>query len=165
MTKAGHAMANGLRDLYVAEDWRAELSVSRGSTRSVERASYPCADLTCLLCGGPQLGLEVLDLNAKGLLKILRTQKPLHELSVGCNLPLNVFLEGAYLLLIGTWNVSHGPLDHINVGLRGNPHPFEVFKHHGSNGVEGVFFGFHVTLRAGVKREATRALGGLKGIK
>ena len=93
MTKAGHAMANGVRDLYVAEDWRAELS---GSTRSVERACYPCADLTCLLCGGPQLGLEVLDLNAKGLLKILRTQKPLHEVSVGCNLPLNVFLEGAW---------------------------------------------------------------------
>jgi hypothetical protein len=36
--------------------------------------------------------LKVLDLNAEGLLKILGTQKPLHELSVRCNLPLNVFL-------------------------------------------------------------------------
>ena len=94
----------------------------------------------------------MLDLNAEGLLKILGAQKALHEVSVGCNLPLNVFLEGAYLLLIGARKEAHGPLDHINVDLRAVSHPFEIFKHHGSNGIEGVFFGFHVTLPAGLKK-------------
>jgi hypothetical protein len=116
----------------------------------------------CLLCGGPQLGLKVLNLNTEGLLKILGAQKALHEVSIGCNLPLNVFLESAYLLLIGAWKEAHGPLDHINVDLRDESHPFEIFKHHGSNGIEGAFFGFHVTLPAGVKKKAARALSGLK---
>jgi hypothetical protein len=43
--------------------------------------------------------------------------------------------------------------------LRGKPHPFEIFKHHGSNGIEGAFFGFHVTLPAGVKKEGRQSLG------
>jgi hypothetical protein len=64
------------------------------------------------------LGLKIFDLNAEGLLKIPGAQKLLPEVSVGCNLLLNVFLEGAYLLLIGAWKASHGPLDHINVALR-----------------------------------------------
>ena len=98
--------------------------------------------------GEPQLGPKVLDLNAEGVLKILGAQKLLAEVSVGGNLPLNVFHEGAYLLLIGARNVSHGPLDHINVALRSEFHPFEIFKHHGSNGFERVFFSFHVTLAA-----------------
>jgi len=57
--------------------------------------------------GEPQLGPKVLDLNAEGVLKILGAQKLLAEVSVGGNLPLNVFHEGAYLLLIGARNVSH----------------------------------------------------------
>jgi hypothetical protein len=44
--------------------------ISRGSTRSIERASHLCANPSCILCGGLQLGLNVLDLNAEGLLKI-----------------------------------------------------------------------------------------------
>ena len=110
--------------------------------------------------GEPQLGPKVLGLNAEGVLKILGAQKLLAEVSVGGNLPLNVFHEGAYLLLIGARNVSHGPLDHINVGLRGESHPFEIFKHHGSYGFERVFFGFHVTLAASLlldKRERVLA--------
>jgi hypothetical protein len=63
-------------------------------------------------------------------------------------LPLNAFLEGAYLLLIGAWKGSHGPLDHIKVAPRSGSHLFEIFKHHGSNGFERVFFGCHVTLPA-----------------
>jgi hypothetical protein len=66
----------------------------------------------------------------------------------GRNLPLNVFLEGANLLLIGAWKASHGPLDHIKVALRSGSHLFEIFKHHGSNGFERVFVGCHVTLPA-----------------
>ena len=62
----------------------------------------------------------MLDLNAEGLLKILGTQKPLHELSARCNLPLNVFLEGAYLLLIGAWKETHDPHGQINVDRLGN---------------------------------------------
>jgi len=50
-----------------------------------------------------QPGLKVFGLNAEGFLKILGTQKLLHEISVGCSLLLNVCLEGAYLLLIGAW--------------------------------------------------------------
>src|SRR6516225_359373 len=83
--------------------------------------------------------LKVLDLNTEGFLKILGAQKLLPEVSVGCNLPLNVFLEGAYLLLIGAWKGSHGPLDHIKVALRSGSHLFEIFKHHGSNGFERGF--------------------------
>jgi len=98
--------------------------------------------------GEPQLGPKVFDLNAEGVLKILGAQKLLAEVSIGGNLPLSVFHEGAYLLLIGARNVSHGPLDHINVALRSEFHPFEIFKHHGSNGFERVFFSFHVTLAA-----------------
>jgi hypothetical protein len=64
--------------------------ISRGSTRSFERASYLCADLSCIVCAGLQLGLKVFGLNAEGLLKILSAQKLLPEVSVGCNLPLNV---------------------------------------------------------------------------
>jgi hypothetical protein len=30
--------------------------------------------------------------------------------------------------------------------LRGKSHPFEIFKHHGSKGFEGLLFGFHGTL-------------------
>src|ERR1700746_2672182 len=120
--------------------------IARGSTRLFERASYLCANPSCILCGGSQLGLKVLDLNAEGLLKILGTQKLLRELSVGCNLPLNVCFEGAYLLLIGAWKASHGLLDHIKVALRSASPLFEIFKHHGSNGFERVFFGFHGTL-------------------
>src|SRR6516164_2706634 len=107
--------------------------IARGSTRLFERASDLCANLSCILCGGPQLGLQELGLNAEGFLKILGTQKLLHELSVGCNLPLNVCLEGAYLLLIGARKASHGPLDHINVALRCASDLFVIFKHHGSN--------------------------------
>src|SRR6516225_5326267 len=92
--------------------------------------------------------LKVLDLNTEGFLKILGAQKLLPEVSVGCNLPLNAFLEGAYLLLIGAWKGSHGPLDHIKVALRSGSHLFEIFKHRGSNGFERVFFGCHVTLPA-----------------
>ena len=43
-------------------------------------------------------------------------------------------IEGAYLLLIGAWKASHGPLDHIKVALRSGSHLFEIFEHHGSNG-------------------------------
>jgi hypothetical protein len=93
-------------------------SVSRGSTRSIERANHLCANPSCILCGGLQLGLKVLDLNAEGLLKIPGVQKLLAEVSVSCNLPLEICLEGAYLLLIGAWKASHGFLDHINVALR-----------------------------------------------
>src|SRR6516165_3994631 len=96
--------------------------------------------------------LKVLDLNTEGFLKILSPQKLLPEVSVGCNLPLNVFLEGAYLLLIGAWKASHGPLDHIKVSLRSGSHLFEIFKHHDSNGFERVFFGCHVTLPASRSR-------------
>jgi hypothetical protein len=74
--------------------------IFRGSTRSIERASHLCANPSCILCGGPQLGLKVFNLNAEGLLKIPGLQKLLAEVSVGCNLPLKVSLEGAYLLLI-----------------------------------------------------------------
>src|SRR6516162_3041733 len=122
--------------------------IARGSTRLFERASDLCANLTCIQCGALQLGLKVLDLNTEGFLKILGAQKLLPEVSVGCNLPLNVFLEGAYLLLIGAWKASHGPLDHIKVALRSGSHLFEIFKHRGSNGFERVFFGCHVTLPA-----------------
>src|SRR6516165_1115263 len=127
-------------------------SVSRGSTRSIERASHLCANPSCILCCVLQLGLKVLDLNAEGLLKIPGAQKLLPEVSVVCNLPLNVCLEGAYLLLIGAWKASHGPLEHIKVALRSASHLFEIFKHHGLNCFERVFFGFHGTLPAGVKR-------------
>src|SRR6516225_7211167 len=120
----------------------------RGSTRLFERASHFCANLSCIQCGALQLGLKVLDLNTEGFLKILGAQKLLPKVSVGCNLPLNVFLEGAYLLLIGAWKASHGPLDHIKVALRSGSHLFEIFKHLGSNGFERVFFGCHVTLPA-----------------
>ena len=113
--------------------------ISRGSTRLFERASDLCANLSRILCSGPQLGLKVLDLNAEGFLKILGTQKLLHELSVGCNLPLNVRLEGAYLLLIGAWKATDSFLKHIKVALRSGSHLFEIFKHHGSNGFERVF--------------------------
>ena len=101
--------------------------ISVGSTRSFERASHLCANLSCILRAGPQLGLKVFGLNAEGLRKILGAQKPLSEVSVGCNLPLNVFLEGAYLLLIGAWKGSHGLLEHIKVALRSASHPFEIF--------------------------------------
>jgi hypothetical protein len=114
---------------------------------TLERAGHFCANLTCLLCGASQLGLKVFDLNSEGLLKILGSQKPLHEVSVRCNLPLNVCLEGAYLLLIGAWKTSHGRLDHIKVGLRSASHLFEIIKHHSSNGFERVL-GFHGTLLA-----------------
>src|SRR5215469_3916315 len=70
------------------------------STRSLERASHFCANLT-RICGGSQLGLTVIDLNAEDLLKILGAQKPLAEVLVGRSLPLKVCLEGAYSLLIG----------------------------------------------------------------
>src|SRR6516225_3866548 len=123
-----------------------------------------CGNLENLPCesgtGEPQLGPKVLDLNAECVLKILRAQKLLAEVSVGGNLPLSIFHEGPYLLLIGARNVSHGPLDHINVGLRGESHPFEIFKHHGSYGFERGFFGFHVTLAASLlldKRERVLA--------
>jgi len=43
--------------------------ISRGSIRSFERASYLCANLSCILCAGLQLGLKVFGLNAEGLLK------------------------------------------------------------------------------------------------
>jgi len=49
--------------------------ISRSSTRSFERASYLCANLSCILCAGLQLGLKVFGLNAEGLPKILRAQK------------------------------------------------------------------------------------------
>src|SRR5262249_53367305 len=81
--------------------------ISRGSNRSLERVTHLCANLSCFLCGGLQLRLKEFDLNAEGLLKILGAQKLLAEVSVGCNLPLNVCLEGAYLLLIGAWKASH----------------------------------------------------------
>src|SRR6516165_2026794 len=68
------------------------------------------------------VSLKVLDLNTEGFLKILGAQELLPEVSVGCNLPLNAFLEGAYLLLIGAWKGSHGPLDHIKVALRSGFH-------------------------------------------
>jgi len=113
--------------------------ISRGSTRLFERASHLCANLSCFLCGGLQLGLKKFDLNAEGLLKILGAQKLLANVSVGGSLPLNVCLEGAYLLLIGARKGSHGPLDHINVALRGASDLFEIFKHHGSNGFVRVF--------------------------
>src|SRR6516225_12431574 len=45
--------------------------IARGSTRLFERASDLCANLSCILCGGPQLGLQELGLNAEGFLKIL----------------------------------------------------------------------------------------------
>src|SRR5215471_18950930 len=112
------------------------------------RASHFCANLTCIQCGALQLGLKVLDLNTEGFLKILGAQKLLPEVSVGCNLRFNAFLEGAYLILIGAWKGSHGPLDHIKVALRSGSHLFEIFKHRGSNGFERVFFGCHVTLPA-----------------
>src|SRR5262249_34800865 len=120
----------------------------RGSTRSLERAGHLCTNLSCILRGGLQLGLKVFDLNAEGLLKILGAQKLLREVSVGCNLPLNVCLERAYLLLIGAWKAPHGLLDHIKVALRSASHLFEMFKHHGSNGFERVFFAFHGMLLA-----------------
>src|SRR5215467_12595804 len=120
--------------------------ISRGSTRSSECASYLCANLSCILCAGLQLGLKVFGLNAEDLLKILGAQKLLHEVAVGCNLPLNVGLECAYLLLIGAWKASHGLLDHIKVALRSASHLFEIFKHHGLSSFERVFFGFHGTL-------------------
>jgi hypothetical protein len=44
--------------------------ISRSSTRSIERASHLCANPSCITCGGLELGLKVLDLNAEGLLKI-----------------------------------------------------------------------------------------------
>src|SRR6516162_3521965 len=119
-----------------------------GRNGRFERASHLCANLSCIQCGALQLGLKVLDLNTEGFLKILGAQKLLPEVSVGCNLPLNAFLEGAYLLLIGAWKGSHGPLDHIKVALRSGSHLFEIFKHLGSNGFERVFFGCHVTLPA-----------------
>ena len=71
--------------------------ISRGSTRLFERASHLCANLSCFLCGGLQLGLKKFDLNAESLLKILGAQKLLAEISIGGSLPLNVCLEGAYL--------------------------------------------------------------------
>ena len=49
----------------------------------------------------------MLDLNAEGLLKILGTQKPLHELSARCKVRL---------LLIGAWKETHDPHGQINVG-------------------------------------------------
>src|SRR6516165_7974894 len=67
---------------------------------------------------------------------------------VGCNLSLNVGLEGAYLLLIGARKASHGLLDHIKVALRSASHLVEIFMHHGSDGFERVFCGFHVMLPA-----------------
>ena len=54
------------------------------------------------------------------------------------------------------------PLDNSFTAQRSASHLFEIFKHHGLNGFERVFFGFHGTLLAGVKRGTTRALGGLK---
>src|SRR6516165_5033302 len=74
----------------------------------MHRCLYPCADLSCLHCGGPQLGLKVLDLNTEGFLKMPGTQKPLHQVSVGCNLPLDVFSEGTYFLLISAWKERMG---------------------------------------------------------
>ena len=50
------------------------------------------------------------------------------------------------------WKESYGPLDHINVHLRGKSRPFEIFKHHGSNGIK-KFFGFHVMLPDWPKKE------------
>jgi hypothetical protein len=122
--------------------------IANGSTRLFERASHLRANLSCIFCTGLQLGLKVLGLNAEGLRKILGAQKPLSEIAVGCNLPLNVFLEGAYLLLIGTWKGSDGPLEHIKVALRSASNPFEIFMHHGSDGFEWVFLIFHGTLPA-----------------
>jgi hypothetical protein len=110
------------------------LVISRSSTRLFERASHLGANLSRFLCGGLQLGLKKFDLNAEGVLKVLGAQKPLAEVSVGGSLPLNVCLEGAYLLLIGAWKGSHDLLDQINVALRGASDLFEIFKHHGSNG-------------------------------
>src|SRR6516164_1693440 len=133
-------------DLWPAID--ALRDVRFGRNERFERASRLCANLSCIRCGALQLGLKVLDLNTEGFLKILGAQKLLPEVSVGCNLPLNVFLEGAYLLLIGAWKASHGPLDHIKVALRSGSHLFEIFKHHAPNGFERVFFGCHVTLPA-----------------
>src|SRR6516165_2930261 len=123
-----------------------------GRNERLGRAGHLCANLSCIRCGALQLGLKVLDLDTEGFLKILGAQKLLPEVSVGCNLPVNVFLEGAYLLLIGAWKASHGPLDHINVALRSGSHLFKIFKHHGSNGFEWVFFGCHVTLPASRSR-------------
>jgi len=65
--------------------------ISRGSARLFERASHLCASLSCIQSGALQLGPKVLDLNAEGLLKILGTQKPLHEVSVDCNLSWGFF--------------------------------------------------------------------------
>src|SRR5262249_38181513 len=100
-----------------------------------------------ILCGGSQLGLKVFDLNAEGFLKIVSAQKLLREVSVRCNLPLNICLEGAYLLLIGAWKTPHGRLDRIKIALRSASHLFEIIKHQGSNGFEGVL-GFHGMLLA-----------------
>jgi hypothetical protein len=120
--------------------------IARGSTRLFERASHLCANLGCIFCTGPQLGLKVFGLNAEGLRKILGAQKPLSEVSVGCNLPLDVFLERAYLLLIGTWKGSHGLLEHNKVALRSASYPFEIFMHHCSDRFEWVILVFHGTL-------------------
>ena len=51
---------------------RSLYQVGSGSTCSVERASYTCANLSCLLCRGLQLRLKVFDLDAEGLLKNAR---------------------------------------------------------------------------------------------
>jgi len=113
--------------------------IARGSTRLFERASHLCANLSRILCAGLQPGLKVFGLNAEGLLKILGAQKLLPEVSVGCNLSLNVGLEGAYLLLIGARKASHGLLDHIKVALRSASHLVKIFMHHGSDGFERFF--------------------------
>ena len=80
--------------------------IARGSTRLFEQAS--CANLSCILRASLQPGLKIFDLNAEDLLKILGVQKLHTEVSVSCNLLLNVLLEGAYLLLIGAWKAPHG---------------------------------------------------------
>jgi len=48
-------------------------------------------------------------------------------------------LKVPILLLVGAWKGPHGPLDHINVALRGASDLFEIFMHHGSDGFERFF--------------------------
>src|SRR5262249_25059542 len=134
-------------DKRIRNIWGMTQRVFGSLTRSLEGAGHFCTNPTRILCGGSQLELKIFHLNTEDLLNIVGVQKLLHQVSVRCNLTLNICLERAYLLLIGARKTSHCRLDHIKIALRSTSHLFEIIKHHSSNGFERIL-GFHGMLLA-----------------